>query len=443
MDIHLQYILLLFVLLILPLALQRYRIPSAISAFILGLIASLGFHWFAEDTTIRLLATFGIVSMFLFAGLEMDFNLLIGQSKTFLSHLILQFVLVLITAKLISGSFDLSSRPSIILAMALLTPSAGFILSSLPTSGMNNSEQIQVKGIVLTNELATLLLMFLVLQTTSLGRLAISASSLVALVVLLPVVFRLFARLIIPYAPKSEFAFLILVAVVSAVITRELGIYYLLGAFVVGITAQRFRASIPRMTSAKMLHAVEMFSTLFIPFYFFNAGGHVQAADVSWEGVLTGVSLIMIVLPLRWLVVTYHRHWFQNESFASSSRIGLNLLPTLVFTLVLAGILHESFHIPPALYGALIIYAMISTVLPQILRHWISAEPMTETITSMPKMSHSGEDHGDVQFVAGGDDFRVSGGASRLNDGPDTKPVNLVHTVTEGEESIRSADRPQ
>ncbi|MBK7092132.1 MAG: hypothetical protein IPH59_10520 [bacterium] len=65
-----------------------------------------------------------------------------------------------------------------------------------------------------------------------------------------------------------------MLAVVCAFVTRELGVYYLVGAFVAGVAAQRFREELPAMASEQMLHAVELFASVFVPFYFFNAGLH-------------------------------------------------------------------------------------------------------------------------------------------------------------------------
>lgn len=42
------------------------------------------------------------------------------------------------------------------------------------------------------------------------------------------------------------------------------------------------------------------------------------------------------------------------------------LIPTLIFTLVLASILRERYQISDVLYGALLIYAGLSTMLPVI-----------------------------------------------------------------------------
>ena len=65
--------LLVFGLFFVPRAIQRFRIPSAVTCVGIGAALSIGFHHFHGDHTIKLLATLGIVSMFLFAGLEVDF----------------------------------------------------------------------------------------------------------------------------------------------------------------------------------------------------------------------------------------------------------------------------------------------------------------------------------------------------------------------------------
>ena len=70
---ELQYVLLLFVLFVLPRVLQRYRVPSAVTCVILGAAAGIGFGLFRGDAAVSLLSTLGIVSLFLFAGLDVEF----------------------------------------------------------------------------------------------------------------------------------------------------------------------------------------------------------------------------------------------------------------------------------------------------------------------------------------------------------------------------------
>jgi Kef-type K+ transport system membrane component KefB len=70
-----------------------------------------------------------------------------------------------------------------------------------------------------------------------------------------------------------------MVAVLSAFITRRLGVYYLVGAFVVGVSAQNFKRWLPALGTDNMLHSVEVFASFFIPFYFFQAGLQLNRSD--------------------------------------------------------------------------------------------------------------------------------------------------------------------
>ncbi|HHW4682691.1 MAG TPA: cation:proton antiporter, partial [Xylella sp.] len=56
-----------------------------------------------------------------------------------------------------------------------------------------------------------------------------------------------------------------------------------------------------------------------------------------------------------------------GEDFRSSLRVSLALVPTLIFTLVLAGILRDRFAISEVLFGALLLYAAFTTLLPSLI----------------------------------------------------------------------------
>ena len=65
-EVH--YLLVVVGLFIIPRALQRLRIPSAVTCVAIGAVLGMGFHLFHGDAAIPLLATLGIVALFLFAG---------------------------------------------------------------------------------------------------------------------------------------------------------------------------------------------------------------------------------------------------------------------------------------------------------------------------------------------------------------------------------------
>ena len=65
------YLLLIFGLMVVPRVFQRLRIPAPLTSFGFGMVAAVFLSAFSHDATLALLATLGISSLFLFAGLGM------------------------------------------------------------------------------------------------------------------------------------------------------------------------------------------------------------------------------------------------------------------------------------------------------------------------------------------------------------------------------------
>ena len=136
--------------------------------------------------------------------------------------------------------------------------------------------------------------------------------------------------------------------------------------FVVGMAAQRFREHLPAMASEKMLHAVEAFASLFVPFYFFHAGLELRAEDFDRRALLLGAAFVLLIVPGRVLLVWVPRLAMLKEPFREALRVSVPMLPTLVFTLVIVQILRERFDAPPAVLGGLILYTLATTILPSV-----------------------------------------------------------------------------
>lgn len=361
---ELDYVILLFALFVVPRLLQRYRIPTALTNLALGIVAGIGLSILVQDRTIALLSTLGIVSLFLFAGLDVSPRELRRGAAVLVQHIAVGVVALLVVAIAAHWLLGLPGRPAMLVSLALLTPSTGFILDTLPSLELTESQRFWAKSKAVGSELVALGVLFVTLRSTTAIGLASSTLILAVMIWGLPFIFRLFAAWIAPYAPKSEFAFLLMIAVLCAFVTRRLGVYYLVGAFVVGIAAQRFRERLPAIASDQMLHAVEVFASVFVPFYFFNAGLHLRAEDFGADALLTGLAFIAIIIPLRIALVVAHRRWVLREPIGEGVRVGVALLPSLVFTLVIAEILRDRYIAPRAVFGGLIIYTLVNTLLP-------------------------------------------------------------------------------
>ena len=358
------YVGILFGLFVVPRALQRFGVPAAITSLLLGAIVGLGFGVLQHDETIHLLSSFGITALFLFAGLEVDTSELRANAGILTQHLVVRLILLAACAFGLVQVLHLEPRMATLLALALLTPSTGFILDSLGLFGLEDGEKRWVKSKAIAAELLALLVMFATLQSTSLEKFLVSFAVLTVLIALLPLVFRAFAAFVVPHAPRSEFAFLLMIALVCAIVTRELGVYYLVGAFVVGMAAQRFRERLPALASEQMVHAVEMFSSFFVPFYFFNAGLRLQREDLHPMALAYGAVFFAVVVPVRLGAVLLHRRFALGEGHAEGMRIAVSLLPTLVFGLALAEILRDRFAAPPELFGGVVLYTLATTLVP-------------------------------------------------------------------------------
>lgn len=361
---EITYVGLLFGLFVVPKALQRYRIPSAITGLVLGAATSIGLGLFGDDATVSLFSTLGITALFLFAGMEVDVAELRGAVRVLAEHLVVRVFALALTAWVAWRWLGLDPRAAALLSLALLTPSTGFILESLRTLELSEQARFWVRSKAVATELLALAVMFLTLQSSDARQLALSGAVLVGMVLLLPVVFRVFARVVVPHAPRSEFAFLIIVATACALVTRRLGVYYLVGAFVVGMVARGFRQRLPALSSEKMLHAVEAFASVFVPFYFFHAGLEIRREHLSLEALWWTLGFVAVVIPFRLALVSLHRRWRLGETWREGLGVSVPMLPTLVFTLVIAQVLREQFPVPEPMLGGLVGYALLNTLIP-------------------------------------------------------------------------------
>jgi Kef-type K+ transport system membrane component KefB len=379
------YGLLVVGLFIVPRILQRFRLPAAVVAVALGAVAGMEFNLFHGDSTIQLFSTLGIVALFLFAGLEVDFTELAAHGSVLTQHLVLQVAMLTIGGVICVAAFDLSGRAAALYSLALLTPSTGFILDSLASFGLTKTSQFWVKSKAIATEVVALVLLLVIVQLSSAQALGLSLLALFAMVAILPAIFRGFAKVIAPHAPGTEFTFLILVALVCAFITRKLGVYYLVGAFAVGLSAVRVRKELPALSSEKLLGGVELFASFFIPFYFFKAGLGFERSFFTKESIGLGLAMAAILVPAKTLVVALHRNLSMGEAWRKGARVGLALVPTLVFTLVIGGILRERFAIADNLYGALVVYTLINTVIPGVV---LRSAPQFEspTVPAVPSL---------------------------------------------------------
>lgn len=363
------YLLLIFGLMVVPRMMQRLRLPAPITCFALGVAAAWLLGTTTPDATISLLATLGISSLFLFAGLEIETRDFARGGWLLIGHLVFRTVALL---ALVWGGMtylEMSWQVAALVALAVLTPSTGFILETLPALNLKDDERFWVRLKAVAGELFALVVLFVVLQSTSLPNLAMASGSLLALIAGLPLLFLALGRNVIPYARGSEFSLLVMVGFVAAFATYQLGVYYLVGAFLTGFVARILRDRLPTLASDENLRAIQLFATFFVPFYFFAKGMGVPRGATTLDSLALGLLITAVAVPVRLFTVWSQRRFVKGESSGASLRVAIALSPTLIFTLVLAGILRDRFQLDERLYGALLVYAGLNTLLPSLVLH--------------------------------------------------------------------------
>jgi len=373
----LEYLAVFSLVLILPKVLMRFKIPSGITALLIGVILTAFDPTLKSDTLFRFLSQIGITSLFLFAGLEVEFEEL-KQDKIYLTKFLTKSLFILITIAFgISKYFSLPFQESFIYSLGIFTPSAGFILNSLKSFEMAGDQEYWIKSKAISKELIAIVLLFFALQSGDLKSLLVSSAFFIFLFLILPVVFRLFFKFVSPYAPNSEVPFLVVLSLIAGVLSKEMGAYYLVGAFVVGLVGGRFKREIFKEGEENMLHSLSSFFKTFLPFYFFYAGLGIYFNEITLEALKIGSIMLVIFIPLRLLVIGSSMKFFMDKVKKDPYKISLSLMPTLIFGLVIAGILKERGGLPPVMIYALLIYTLLNSIIPSLVL--TAAKPQKST----------------------------------------------------------------
>ncbi len=368
MSHELAYLILICGLLVVPGLLQRLRIPPPLTSFALGIVVVLSLSLQGHpDAAVQLFAALGISTLFLYAGLEVNLETLRQAVGPLSIYLLTRVLSVAGVAWLGWRYLALGWQDATLLALALLTSSTGFIIDSLDRYGLEPEERFWVTNNAISGELLALAVMFVVLKATDPAGLALATGALLATLVALPLAMLALARWILPYGAGSEFSMLVMIGFAAAFVTDKLGVEYLLGAFLAGLVARLLEGRIPQLSSHDNLRSVKMFSSFFLPFYFFSRGAHVPADALSVQALAIGVGLTLVLVPLRAFAIWVKRHLLGIGSTRNSLRVAAALTPTLIFTLVLATILRERGAIPDAWFGGLLLYAALNTMLPSFM----------------------------------------------------------------------------
>lgn len=385
-SILIKFFVILTVLFFLPKVIYRfYRIPGPITELVLGIILGILLSdYFYLDDMLRILSTLGIVTLFVYSGMEVDFNFIKNKKRFFIENLMLYLLIFFVIGLLVKMLSGFSYQVSYLLSLALITPSASYIISSYSNSDNKIKPWIESKAI--SGEIFAIILMIVLLRISNLLLLFFVLFIITLLILVLPLILKYLYKKMFSKLIGSEFSFIFVVAIISAFITDFIGVHFLVGAFIAGVVSKRFISNIANddeyvhITGHKakqIMVGFGFFSLVFAPFYFFAVGLNITKDLFTLENIFISLLFCLLISLLRIGFMSFHRISRIKEKFGRAARISSMILPTLVFTFVIADILNSQFGIGQNVYGLLLLYGLLTAILSLVLTGYFNKKSKT------------------------------------------------------------------
>lgn len=307
-DPVLVFTLVLFIVLLAPVVLKKFRIPSIIGLIIAGIaIGPHGFHLLDRDQSIKLFGTVGLLYIMFLAGLELDLmEFRKNRGKSILFGVFTFIIPFAIGWFVCSYFLQFSPLASLLVSSMFATHT----LISYPVAsrlGISKHEvvAIAVGGTIITD---TLVLLLLALITSAIqgklnvqfGLQLLASLSLFSLIIFwgFPLVGRWFFKNF-EGEKTSHYVFVLAMVFLAGFLSELAGIEPIIGAFMAGLALNRLIPS-----SSMLMNRIEFVgNALFIPFFLISVGMVVDLR-VFLQGnttLIIAVALTLTALLGKWL----------------------------------------------------------------------------------------------------------------------------------------------
>ncbi len=323
--------LILFIILLAPIILNRFKIPGIIGLILCGMIIGPnGLFLIQKNSAVNLFSTIGLLYIMFIAGLELDMGEFNKHKYKSLIFGFFTFILpISIGLPVCYYLLDYEFNSSLLIASMFATHTliAYPIVNRLGIA-KNQAVAISVGGTILTD--TAVLIILAIISGTVKGE---ATSGLWARLGISILIFSLFVFFIVPRIASwffrrledeknAHFIFVLLVVFLSAFIAELAGLEPIIGAFAAGLTLNRL---IPQTSS--LMNRIEFVgNALFIPFFLISVGMLIdfkiltngsQAIIVAL--VLTGVALIG-----KWLAAQLSGRIFKYSKEQRNLMFGLS-----------------------------------------------------------------------------------------------------------------------
>lgn len=323
--------LILFIILLAPIILNRFKIPGIIGLILSGMIIGpYGLFLIQKNSAVDLFSTIGLLYIMFIAGLELDMNEFNKFKHKSLIFGLLTFIFpIIIGLPVCYYLLDYEFSASLLIASMFATHTliAYPIVNRLGIA-KNQAVAVTVGGTILTDT-AVLLILAIIAGTSSgetgsglWARLLISILCFGALVYfVIPRVASWFFRRL-EDEKNAHFIFVLLVVFATAFIAELAGLEPIIGAFAAGLSLNRL---IPHTSS--LMNRIEFVgNSLFIPFFLISVGMLIDFRVLmnGPQALLVAFTLTLVALIGKWVAAHLTGRIFKYSREQSSLIFGLS-----------------------------------------------------------------------------------------------------------------------
>ncbi|MDQ3393902.1 MAG: cation:proton antiporter [Bacteroidota bacterium] len=330
-DPVLIFTLVLLIILLAPIVLRKFRIPSIIGLILAGvLVGPNGFNLLLRDSSIILFGTVGLLYIMFLAGLEIDMVDFKKHKNRSIVFGALTFAIPMMLGTF-TGYFLLEF--SLISSVLLASMFASHTLLAYPIVSRfgitkNQAVTISVGGTIITDTAALLVLAVIASATTGelnqqfwirLG-ISLSVFSFLVLWVFPKIGIWFFKN--IESEGGAQFIFVLVFVFASAFLAQLAGIEPIIGAFLAGLALNRL---IPN-TSPLMNRVEFVGNNIFIPFFLISVGMLVDLKVIfkGPEALWVAISMIVVATAGKWLAAFFTQKFFKYSVTERNIIFGLS-----------------------------------------------------------------------------------------------------------------------
>lgn len=348
------FAILLLVVLLAPIFLKRFNVPSIIGLIVAGvIIGPYGLNWI--DNThggVEMFSTIGLLYIMFIVGLELDLGEFVQHRNKSLTFGFFTFIIPLLIGYPVCHyllGYDVNASFLTASMFSTHTLVAYPIVSRLGIA-RNQSVAITVGGTILTDT-AVLIILALVLSNSDGGlHLGFLIRLVISLIVFSVIIFLITPRIARWFFQKAEsekysnFIFVLFVVFSAGFLVELGGIEPIIGAFTAGLALNKL---IPH--SSALMNRIEFFgNALFIPIFLISVGMLVDISVVlnGPRTLIVALTLTVVALVGKWLAALATQKTFRYSTTERTLIFGLSsshAAATLAIILVgyRAGILDE------------------------------------------------------------------------------------------------------